>query len=105
MIEGMEAFGGLKLNESVLKRRMPHSKDEYYIITRPDLYSDAIHINMYVFFSEDGIITDFDGDKCYSISRGLNNRHSNVYDRTFTRRDIQFLRRFVKENTEDKLDK
>jgi hypothetical protein len=105
MIDGMEAFVGRKLNESILEQRMPHSKDEYYIITRPDFYSDAIHINMYVFFNEDGIITDFDGDKCYSICRGLYNRHSNVYDREFTRRDIQYLRRFVRENTAEKMNK
>lgn len=99
MIDGMETFVGRKLNDSVIKRRLPCSKGGgYYIITRPDFYSDAIHINMYVFFNEDGVITDFDGDKCYCICRGIYNRHSNVYDREFTRRDIQFFRRFVKEN-------
>ena len=106
MIDGMESFVGRKLTESALKQKLPCSKgEEYYIITRPDCYSDAIHINMYIFFNEDGVITDFDGDKCYSVCRGMYNRHSNVYDREFTRRDIQFLRKFVRENTEGRIDK
>ncbi len=101
MIEGMESFVGRKLTGTVLERRLPCSNGSgYYIITRPDYYSDAIHINLYVYFNEDGVITDFDGDKCYSVCRGFYSRHSNVYDREFTKRDIQFLRRFVKENTE-----
>ena len=106
MIDGMEPFVGRKLSESALIRKIPRSRGEgYYIITRPDFYSDAIHINMFIYFGEDGVITDFDGDKCYSVCRGLYNRHSNVYDREFTRRDIQFLRRFVRENTEEMMNK
>ena len=101
MIEGMEGFVGRKLKESAIqfKQKSLHS-DGYYIITRPDFYSDSIHINMYIHFDENRIITDFSGDKCYSVYRGMYNRSGNVYDREFTKRDMQFLRKFVRENTE-----
>ena len=102
MIEGMEKFVGLKLKESAIKYKQKKLNGEgYYIITRPYFYSDAIHINMYIHFDDNRIITGFSGDKCYSVYRGLYNRSGNVYDREFTKRDIQFLRKFVRENTED----
>ena len=102
MIEGMEQFVGKKLKESALqyKHHEMHG-DGYYIITRPTFYSDAIHINMEIHFNEDRIITNFSGDKCYSIYRGMYNRSSNVYPRQFTKRDIQYLRKFVRENIEE----
>ncbi len=100
MIEGMEAFVGKKLKETAVEWKLPGQNGSYYIITRPDFYSDAIHINMYIYFDKDRIITDFSGDKCYSVYRGMYNRSANVYDREFTKRDIQYLRRFVRENTE-----
>ena len=100
MIKGMEPFVGMKLVGSVIQRRLTTQKGKYYIVTRPDFYSAAIHINMYIYFDSDGYITDFDGDKCYSVCRGLYNRHANVYEREFTKRDIQYLRRFIKDNTE-----
>ena len=101
MIEGMESFVGRKLKESAIKWKERCSNGEYSILTRPDFYSSAIHINMFIIFNEDRIITDFEGDKCYSVCRGLYNRHANVYERSFTKRDIQYLRRFVRENTEE----
>ena len=97
----MEKYIGKKLIESVEEHKYPSSGGGYYICTRPDFYSDAIHINMFICFNEDRIITDFDGDKCYSVCRGLYNRHANVYDREFTRRDIQYLRKYVREHTEE----
>ena len=100
MIDGMEAFVGRKLKESSVQWKQPCQNGGYYIITRPDFYSDSIHINMYIYFDENRIITDFDGDKCYSVYRGMYNRSANVYDREFTKRDIQYLRKFVRENTE-----
>ncbi len=101
MIEGMDKFIGLKLKESAVQYKQTVSGgDGYYIITRPHFYSDAIHINMYIFFDKNRIITGFDGDKCYSVYRGMYSRSANVYDREFTKRDIQFLRKFVRENTE-----
>ena len=99
MIEGMESYVGRTLTNAITTHRHRSSNGKFYVITRPDFYSDAIHINMYIFFDENGIITDFDGDKCYSVYRGLYNRHSNVYERSFTKRDIQYLRKFVRENT------
>ena len=101
MIEGMQAFIGRKLKESAIQWKQPAQNGEYYIVTRPDYYSDAIHINMCIYFDENRIITDFWGDKCYSVYRGMFNRSSNVFDRKFTKRDIQYLRRFVKESLED----
>lgn len=101
MIEGMETFVGKKLKESAVTKKQRRSDGAYTIVTRPDFYSDAVHINMFICFDDDRVITDFFGDKCYSICRGLYNRHSNVYERRFTKRDIQFLRKFVKENTEE----
>lgn len=101
MIEGMEAFIGRQLKESAIQSKQSSHNGEYYIITRPHFYSDAIHINMYIHFDENRIITGFSGDKCYSVYRGMYNRSGNVYDREFTKRDIQFLRKFVRENTEE----
>lgn len=101
MIEGMDEFVGRRLKESAVQHKQKVTNGEdYYIITRPYFYSDSMHINMYIFFDENRFITGFDGDKCYSVYRGMYNRSSNVYDRDFTKRDIQYLRRFVKENTE-----
>ena len=101
MIEGMEAFVGLILEESAVEDKQRDRNDGYYIITRPDFYGSSIHINMFIHFGEDRIITDFSGSKCYSVSRGLYNRSAKVHDREFTKRDIQYLRRFVRENTEE----
>lgn len=102
MIEGMEKYVGLKLKESVIKYKLGSGNEKgYYIITRPDFYSDSIHINMYIHFNEDRVITDFNGDKCYSVYRGMYDRSAAVYDREFTKRDIQFLRSFVRDNVED----
>lgn len=100
MIEGMEQFVGKVLKESAVQRKLPGKNGEYYIITRPYFYSDAIHINMYIHFDENRVITGFSGDKCYSVYRGMYNRSGNVYDRDFTKRDIQYLRKFVRENSE-----
>lgn len=101
MIEGMETFVGKRLKESAVIRKQSRPGGGYTILTRPDYYSGSIHINMFICFDDDRVITDFFGDKCFSIYRGLYNRRSNVYERRFTRRDIQFLRKFVRENTED----
>lgn len=100
MIEGMEEFVGKKLKESAIERRIASGEDHYYIITRPGFYSDSMHINMYIYFDQDGVITGFAGDKCYSVYRGMYNRSANVYEREFTKRDIQYLKSFVRENTE-----
>ena len=101
MINGMETFVGRKLKESAAQWKQPGRNGGYYIITRPHFYSDAIHINMYIHFDENRMITDFSGDKCYSVSRGLYSRSGKVHDREFTKRDIQYLRKFVNENTEE----
>ena len=100
MIEGMEKYVGKKLKGCAIEHKLPCQGGGYYIITRPYFYSDSMHINMYIYFDENGIITGFDGDKCYSVYRGMYNRSANVYDREFTKRDIQYLRGFVKQNTE-----
>lgn len=64
--------------------------------------SEAILLEyMRIYFNEDRIITGFSGDKCYSVYRGMYNRSGNVYEREFTKRDILYLRRFVRENTEE----
>ena len=103
MIAGMEKFVGRKLTETVVQQR--GIKDSggkgNYIITRPDFYRSSIHINMYIYFDEERRIIDFDGDKCFSVCRGLYNRSAAVHDREFTKRDIQYLRRYVKENSEE----
>ena len=101
MIDGMEDLLGKKLKESSTQHKLPLSEDTYYIITRPDFYSTSMHINMVIYFDKDNVITDFSGDKCYSVYRGMYNRSGNVYEREFTRKDIQYLRRFVKNNSED----
>ena len=101
MIDGMEDYVGRKLKESVVQWKQPCSGGGFYIVTRPDFYSDSMHINMMIYFDENRIITGFSGDKCYSVYRGMYNRSGNVYDREFTKRDIQYLRRFVRENTEE----
>ena len=101
MFDEMEAYVGKRLKESVVQWKQPCSKGGYYIVTRPNFYSDSMHINMWIYFNEDRVITGFAGDKCYSAYRGLYNRSANVYDREFTKRDIQYLRKFVRENTED----
>ena len=103
MINGMEKFVGLTLKESAVQfRQKVMNGENYYIVTRPYFYSDSMHINMYIYFDENRVITDFCGDKCYSVYRGMYNRSSAVYDREFTKRDIQYLRGFVRNNTESK---
>ncbi|QTE73996.1 hypothetical protein JS518_14050 [Clostridiales bacterium FE2010] len=101
MINGMEAYMGKKLKESVVEKRQPCSSGGYYIITRPDFYSDSMHINMWIYFDENRVITGFAGDKCYSVSRGMYNRSAKVHDREFTKRDIQYLKTFIRDNIEE----
>jgi hypothetical protein len=101
MINGMEAFVGLKLKKSVTDRKQKRSSGNgWYVITRPTFYSDSMHINMYIYFDDDGVITGFSGDKCYSVYRGLYNRSGSVHHRDFSQKDIQFLKKYVRENTE-----
>ena len=100
MIEGMEAFIGKKLKPAAIAGKIASGKDQYYIITRPGFYSDSIHINMYIYFDQDGVITGFAGDKCYSVYRGMYNRSASVHVREVSKRDIQYLRSLVRRNTE-----
>ena len=53
MIDGMENYVGKKLKESFVQMKQPGRNGEYYIITRPHFYSDAIHINMYIHFEKE----------------------------------------------------
>ena len=101
MIKGMEAYIGMKLKESAVKWKQHCSSGGYCIITRPDFYSDFMHINMWIYFDENRVITGFAGDKCYSVYRGMYNRSSKVYDREFSKKDIQYLKKFIRENTEE----
>ena len=96
MIEGMEKYVGRKLKDEYVEEY----KDSSYIVTRPDYYSTNMHINMTIYFDENYCISDFDGDKCYSYDRGMYNRSSATYSRNFTKRDIAYLRSFVREITE-----
>ena len=54
-----------------------------------------------IHFDGNRIIAGFSGDKCYSVYRGMYNCSGNVYDRDFTNRDIQYLRKFLKDNIQD----
>lgn len=101
MIEGMEAYVGKQLKESAVEWKQPCRTVGYYIITRPDFYSASMNINMWIYFDENRVITGFAGDKCFSVYRGMYNRSQKVYDRDFSKRDIQYLKRIVRENTED----
>lgn len=101
MINGMESFVGYKLNKSVCEWKQPCSTGGYYIVTRPDFYSSSMHINMRIYFDEDRVITGFTGDKCYSVYRGMYNRSGKVSQREFTKKDIQYLQKFIKDNSED----
>ena len=96
MIDGMESYIGKKLKAEYIEKY----KDKKYIVTRPDYYSTNMHINMTISFDSNYCISDIDGDKCYSYDRGMYNRSSAIYDRNFTKRDVAFLRKFIKEITE-----
>lgn len=97
MIEGMEKFIGRKLNDTTIEQyRNTIGMYGGCIVTRPDFYRGNIAINMNIHVNKDMIITDFTGDKCYSHYSGLYNRCHNVYDRSFTKRDIAYLRGFVR---------
>lgn len=97
MIDGMEAYVGRRLKPEVAERYRMLISGQGYFTTRPDFYSSSIHINMNIHVNAEGIITDFTGDKCYSVYRGMYNRSSAVHDRSFTKRDLAYLRKYVKE--------
>ena len=100
MIEGMESFIGLKLNAQAIEDYGEQLNSyQNYILTRPDDCGENIHINMYIFVDENYVITDVDGNKCYSYYRGMYNRSSSVYMRPFSKRDLAYLKRFLKKIT------
>ena len=101
MIEGMEAFIGRKLKEEYIDDRGAFIRDNGYIVTRPDFYSGNVHINMFIHFDKDFRISDIDGNKCYSYNRGLYNRSSSVTPREFSKRDLAYLRRYIREITDE----
>jgi len=101
-METMESYVGLKLKEESIKWKQPNKNGPgYYIVTRPDFYGDSIHINLYIIFDGEGVITDFDWDKCRSANRGVYNRSAKKTPMDLTKRDIKYLQNFVKANTEE----
>ncbi len=100
MMEGMEDLVGRKLKPEFVEKRKDLILSQHYVITRPDFYSDSMHINMRIHVNDDFVITGFSGDKCYSVYRGLYNRSASVHDREFTKRDIAYFRKYVKEISE-----
>lgn len=98
----MEPLVGKKLKEEIVKDRQPaRSGEGYYIITRPDCYPDSVHINLYILFNKDRIITGFDWDKCRSANRGLYNRSAKTTSMELTMLDIRYWQNYIKENTEE----
>ena len=106
MSEHPEAFEAL--NDLIGKRLNQEAMEKYkdclrtgYIITRPDHYTgNSTHINMYICVNEEGRIERFNGDKCYGYYSGMYNRSHNTYDRPFTKKDIAYLKKYVKKITE-----
>ncbi len=103
MIEGMEAYVGFKLKPEAIERWGQMIRAEHKICTRPDFYSGRTHINMFIYFDDDYRITDFSGTKGYGPTTSIYNRSGSYSSGDFTKRDIAYLRRFVKENTESQL--
>ena len=95
MIEGMEAYVGRKLKPEIAEQYNMLIAGHGYFTTRPDFYSSNIHINMNIHVNKEGIITDFTGNKCYSASRGLYNRSATVHPRSFSAKDLAYLRKYV----------
>jgi len=101
MLEGMENLIGRRLKDEYIEKNGQFIKDNGYIVTRPDFYSGNIHINMFIRFDEDFRVSDIDGTKSYGCYRGLYNRSGSVTPRKFSKRDLAYLRRFVKNITND----
>ena len=99
MIDGTEEFIGRRLKDEVIKEKKDYFIPNGYILTRPDFYNGNTHINMYIRIDENYTISSIDGDKCYSVYRGLYNRSGSVRPGKFTKRDIAYLRRYLKEIT------
>lgn len=96
MIDGMEAYVGRKLKPEIAEQYSMLISGQGYFTTRPDFYSSNIQINMNIHVNSEGIITDFTGIKCYSVCRGLYNRSSTVHPRSFSARDLAYLRKYVR---------
>ncbi len=101
-IEGTEELIGRKLKDDVIEKSRNLLDSAHYFVTRPDFYSDNMHINMNVYVSDDYRITEITGNKCQSYYSGLYNRSAKVHDRAFTKKDISWLKKYIKSITEDK---
>lgn len=99
MIEGMEEFVGKRIKKESIEALKGSDESSGYIRTCPDFIGPNTHINMFVYY-KDYVITRVDGDKCFSVYRGMYNRSSAVYDRPFTKRELAYFRRFLKTITE-----
>ena len=98
-IAGFESFLGKRWKDSFIDENIETLKLHDYIITRPPNLSGYIHINMYVYYDDGFHITAIKGDKCYSSPNSLYNR-SSVHEREFSRDDLRYLRKFLKEHVE-----
>ncbi len=45
-MEGMEDLVGRKLKPKFAEKRKDIISSQHYLVTRPDFYSDSMHINM-----------------------------------------------------------
>ena len=100
-IEGTDELIGRKLKDAVIEKNRNVLDSAHYFVTRPDFYSGNMHINMNVYVSADYRITEITGDKCYSNYSGIYNRSAKVHDRAFTKKDISWLKKYIKSITED----
>lgn len=100
MIEGMEEYVGLKLNAEAIERWGMLIRAEGKFCTRPDFYGGRTHINMFIHCDNEYRIVDYSGSKGYGATTSIYNRSGNYTAGDFTKRDISYLRKFVKEITE-----
>ena len=102
MLPGLEQCIGLKIRDEVIEE-WGHPSKAYAgeLYTRPDYYeSGNIHINMRVSYDDEHRVCDVDGDKCYSYCGGMWNRSHKVFPREFSKKDIAYLKRYIKTITE-----
>ena len=98
-IAGFEEYYGRTLKPEY-RGEEGSAKNGKVIITRPDHYeSGNIHINMYVRFDSDYKLIDVRGGKCYSRVTGMWNRSGPAKDRAWSKKDIAYLRKFIKKIT------
>lgn len=99
MLEGFEQYIGRTLKPEFVagKNLLPGGSTN----TRPPSTGPNTHINMLIRYDEDYKITDIFGDKCISVSRGLYDRSANVYDRPFTKRELDYFHKYILRNSDE----